>query len=46
MKVSLVSVPVHDPAKAHEIYTTKLGFLSKEFDPGAWLAVVVSAEDP
>ena len=46
MRVSLVSVLVQDPAKAHEIYTTKLGFLSKEFDPEAWLAIVVSPEDP
>ena len=46
MKVSLVSVPVQDPSKAHEIYTTKLGFLSKEFDPEAWLAIVASPEDP
>lgn len=46
MKVSLVSVPVQDPRKAHEIYTTKLGFKSKEFDPEAYLAIVVSPEDP
>ena len=46
MKVSLVSVPVQDPRKAHEIYTTKLGFKSKEFDPEAWLAIVVSDDAP
>ena len=46
MKISLVSVPVQDPIKAHEIYTTKLGFKSKEFDPNASLAIVVSANDP
>ncbi len=46
MKVSLVSIPVQDPIKAHEIYTTKLGFTSKEFDADACLAIVVSAMDP
>ena len=46
MKISLVSVPVQDPVKAHEIYTSKLGFVSKEFDADASLAIVVSAEDP
>ncbi len=46
MKLSLVSIPVQDPVKAHEIYTKKLGFVSKEFDAGAQLAIVVSAEDP
>lgn len=46
MKISLVSVPVQDPITAHEIYTSKLGFISKEFDADASLAIVVSAEDP
>ncbi|NQZ11986.1 MAG: VOC family protein [Algicola sp.] len=46
MKLSLVSIPVQDPIKAHEIYTSKLGFVSKEFDVVAKLAIVVSAEDP
>ncbi len=46
MKVSLVSVPVQDPQEAHEIYTTKLGFVSKEFDPEALLAIVASPEAP
>lgn len=45
MKLSLVSIPVQDPIKAHEIYTSKLGFISKEFDADAQLAIVVSAED-
>ena len=45
MKVSLVSMPVQDPIKAHEIYTSKLGFISKEFDVAVSLAIVVSAED-
>ena len=46
MKISLVSVPVQDLITAHEIYTSKLGFISKEFDADASLAIVVSAEDP
>lgn len=46
MKVALVSVPVKDPIEAHEIYTTKLGFLSKEFDESAQLAMVASKDDP
>ena len=46
MKVSLVSIPVPDPVAAHEIYTTKLGFITKAFDPDAKLSIVVSPEDP
>jgi len=46
MKVSLVSMPVQDPIEAHGIYTSKLGFISKEFNEEASLAIVVSAEDP
>ncbi len=46
MKLSLVSIPVQDPIEAHEIYTSKLGFVSKEFDASAKLAIVVSPEDP
>ena len=46
MKISLVSVPVQDPREAHEIYTTRLGFVSIQFDPDAWLAVVASPEAP
>jgi len=46
VKVSLVSVPVQDPIYAHEIYTKKLGFISKEYDPDANLAIVAAAEDP
>lgn len=45
MKLSLVSIPVQDPIIAHEIYTSKLGFISKEFNPEAKIAIVVSAED-
>ena len=46
MKISMVSMPVQDPVAAHEIYTSKLGFISKEFDAEASLAVVVSSEFP
>jgi len=46
MKVSLVSIPVQDPISAHQIYTSKLGFISKEYDPEGNLAIVVSADDP
>lgn len=46
MKISLVSIPVQDPVEAHEIYTSMLGFRSKEFNEEASLAIVVSAEDP
>ena len=44
MKISLVSIPVNDPIEAHAIYTHKLGFQSKEFDPDSLIAVVVSAD--
>jgi len=46
MKLSLVSMPVHDPITAHEIYTSRLGFVSKQFDPDSQLAIVVAPEDP
>jgi len=46
LKIALVSIPVADPLKAHEIYTTSLGFQTKEFDAAANLAVVVAPEDP
>ena len=45
MKVSLVSIPVPNPIEAHEIYTSRLGFVSKEFDPDADLAIVASPDD-
>jgi len=46
LKISLVSIPVLDPIGAHKVYTSKLGFISKEFDPDASLAIVVSPDDP
>jgi len=46
MKILLTSVYVDDPVKAHKYYTEVLGFQSKQFDPDAQLAVIVSPEDP
>lgn len=46
MKLILVSMPVQDTVTAHEIYTKKLGFISKEFNAESSIAVVVSPEDP
>ena len=46
MKISLVSIPVRDPSIAHKIYTTKLGFISREFDPANFIAVVSAPDDP
>ena len=46
MKLSLISIPVQDPIKAHEIYVSKLGFISKEFNAELNLAIVVSVNDP
>lgn len=46
MKIALVSIPVQDPVKAHEIYTSRLGFVSREFKPDESLAIVASKEDP
>jgi catechol 2,3-dioxygenase-like lactoylglutathione lyase family enzyme len=45
MKINLISMPVQDPIEAHDIYTSKLGFVSKEFDPDSSLAIVVAAEN-
>ncbi len=44
MKISLVSLPVTDPVQAHEIYTTRLGFVSQTFDREAQIAIVSSPE--
>lgn len=46
MQITMTSIPVADPIKAHEFYTEILGFRSKEFEPDAQLAIVVSPEDP
>jgi catechol 2,3-dioxygenase-like lactoylglutathione lyase family enzyme len=42
----MVSILVDDPIKAHKYYTEVLGFVSKEFNPEAQIAVIVSPEDP
>lgn len=46
MKVLMTSIFVDDPIEAHKYYTKVLGFKSKDFQPEAQLAVVVSPEDP
>ncbi|HET6567015.1 MAG TPA: VOC family protein [Rhodothermales bacterium] len=46
MKIALTSVSVNDPVAAHQFYTEKLGFSSKMFVPEAYLAIVVSPEEP
>ena len=46
MKISMTSVFVDDPVKAHKFYTEVLGFETKEFVPDAQLAIIVSPEDP
>lgn len=46
MKISLTSVFVDDPVKAHKFYTEVLGFQTREFEPEAQLAIIVSPEDP
>lgn len=46
MKIQLVSVFVNDPIEAHTFYTEKLGFKSHMFMPEAYLAIVISPEQP
>ena len=46
MNISLTSVFVDDPIKAHAFYTETPGFSSREFNAEAQLAIVVSADDP
>ena len=46
MKIKLTSVFVNDPIEAHKFYTETLGFQSMMFMPEAYLAIVVSSEDP
>ncbi|MBC8180247.1 VOC family protein [candidate division KSB1 bacterium] len=45
MRITLTSIFVDDPIKAHKFYTDILGFMSKEYAPDAQLAIVVSPED-
>ena len=46
MRITMTSVFVDDPVRAHAFYTEVLGFRSQHFDPDAQLAIVASAEDP
>lgn len=46
IRVAQTSVFVDNPAKAHAFYTEVLGFRSKQFDPAAQIAIVVSPEKP
>ena len=46
MKITMASVIVTDPVKAHAFYTETLGFISRMFVPEARMAIVVSPEDP
>lgn len=46
MKISLVSIPVNNPLGAFKFYTEILGFAEKLYLPDAYLAIVVSPEQP
>jgi len=46
MKIKLTSVFVNDPNKAFKFYTEVLGFVKKLHVPEAYLAIVVSPEEP
>jgi len=46
MKIKLTSVFVNDPNKAFKFYTEVLGFVKKLYIPEAYLAIVVSPEEP
>jgi predicted enzyme related to lactoylglutathione lyase len=46
MKIALTSVFVDDPIKAFKFYTEVLGFVEKMYMPEAYLAIVVSPEQP
>lgn len=46
MRIGITSVFVNDPVKAFTFYTEKLGFIKKMYIPEAWIAIVVSPEDP
>ena len=46
MKISLVSVPVHDPLDAFKFYTEVLGFVERLYMPEHYLAIVASPEEP
>mgnify|MGYP003575306227 CR=1 FL=1 len=46
MKIGLTSVFVHDPIAAFKFYTEVLGFVKRTYMPEAWIAIVVSPEEP
>lgn len=46
MKISLTSVFVNNPNEAFKFYTEVLGFIERIYMPEAYLAIVVSSEDP
>lgn len=46
MKIAMTGVHVNDPLEAFRFYTEKLGFKEKVYMPEAWLAIVVSPEEP
>jgi len=46
MKIALTSVTVNNPIEAFKFYTEVLGFKEKLYMPDAYLAIVVSPEDP
>ncbi|MCW9705664.1 VOC family protein [Fodinibius salsisoli] len=46
MKIQLTSVHVDDPIKAFEFYTQVLGFKEHMYMPDAYVAIVVSPEEP
>ena len=46
MKITLTSIFVDDPIKAFKFYTEVLGFAERMYIPEAYLAIVVSPEDP
>lgn len=46
MKIAMVSVFVPDPLEAFKFYTEVLGFAEQLYMPEAYLAIVVSPEQP
>lgn len=46
MKIALTSVSVNNPLEAFKFYTEKLGFIERLYVPEAYLAIVVSPEQP
>ncbi|MBA4055379.1 MAG: glyoxalase [Marivirga sp.] len=46
MKIGMTSVFVNNPLEAYTFYTEILGFVKKMYIPEAFLAIVVSKEDP